>query len=257
LLVVIAIIAILMSILVPATVRAQKQARAVACQSNLKQWGTIWVMYTDDNNGYFPTRFENPPAGRQHGRWIDVLYNYYYKNAKMRVCPMAKKIAVPDYPPGASDTMVAGGGPLTSWGKLDTSVGRPAGTWGSYGINGWVNVPGEDNPYGKSAASFWRTPNVKGASNIPLFLDCWWFCGWPEDDDTPPKFDGDKWKGDADVMQRYCLNRHQQATNGVFLDYHVRKIWLKELWRLKWSKEFDINAPKPVWPAWMAQFKDD
>jgi hypothetical protein len=25
------------------------------CQSNLKQWGTIFAMYTDDNNGFFRT----------------------------------------------------------------------------------------------------------------------------------------------------------------------------------------------------------
>jgi len=254
LLVVIAIIALLMSILMPAMAHAQKQARAVACRSNLKQWGTLWAMYTDDNNGYFPRRTSTS------GRWIDVLFDYYYKDPKIRCCPMAKKIAFPDFPPGATDTLQVGGGPFTSWGKLGESAGRPAGTWGSYGINGWVNVPGEDPLYGKPAAFFWRTPNVKGASNIPLFLDCWFWCGWPEHTNKPPSFDGERWAGDEDVMQRYCINRHQQSINGVFLDYTVRKIWLKGLWRLKWSKGFDINAPKPDWATqapWMAQFKDD
>ncbi len=48
LLVVIAIIAILM----PALQRVKKQARAVACQMNLKQWSLIWSMYCQDNDGY-------------------------------------------------------------------------------------------------------------------------------------------------------------------------------------------------------------
>jgi prepilin-type N-terminal cleavage/methylation domain-containing protein len=39
LLVVIAIIALLMAILMPTMQRTRKQARVVACQSNLKQWG--------------------------------------------------------------------------------------------------------------------------------------------------------------------------------------------------------------------------
>ncbi|MHC4175183.1 MAG: type II secretion system protein, partial [Planctomycetota bacterium] len=56
LLVVIAIIALLMAILMPALQRVKKQAKAVGCQSNLKQWGLIWEMYTEDNNGYFPER---------------------------------------------------------------------------------------------------------------------------------------------------------------------------------------------------------
>ena len=247
LLVVIAIIALLMAILMPALQRARKQADAAVCMSNLKQWGLIWAMYTDDNNSYFPTRIQNP-VGR--GRWINVLFDYYYRNEKIRCCPTATKIAFPDYPPGA-DLPVAGGNKFTSWGKLDNSVGRPAGTWGSYGVNGWVYVPGEDPLYGKSAVFFWRTPNVKGAANIPLFLDCWFFCGWPEHDNRPPAFDGEKWLGDEDVMQRFCLNRHQQAINGIFLDYSVSKIGLKQLWRLKWSRGFDINADPPVWPDWM------
>ena len=55
LLVVIAIIALLMSILMPSLNRARKQARTVACLANLKQWGYIWHMYTEDSGGKFNT----------------------------------------------------------------------------------------------------------------------------------------------------------------------------------------------------------
>jgi len=60
-------------------------------------------------------------------------------------------------------------------------------------------------------------------------------------------------------MQRFCIDRHQQAINGVFLDYSVSKVWLKQLWRLRWSKAFDINAPLPHWASeapWMKDFKE-
>ncbi len=253
LLVVIAIIALLMSILMPAMARVRKQARAVACQSNLRQWGAIFVMYTDDNDGYFPRRTGSS------GRWINVLFDYYYREDKIRVCPMARKIAFPQYPPGASDTLVVGGGPFTSWGRLSADNGRPSGTWGSYGINGWVYNPGEDPLIGKPAQYFWKTPNLRGTAEIPLFLDCWFWCGWPDDTDTPPSYDGQRWAGDEDSMQRFCIDRHHQAINGVFLDYSVRKVWLKSLWRLRWSKRFNVNAPQPDWETeapWMAHFKD-
>jgi prepilin-type N-terminal cleavage/methylation domain-containing protein len=256
LLVVIAIIALLMSILMPALGRVRKQARSVVCQTNLKQWGVIWAMYTDENNGMFPKR------RRDSGRWIDVLFDYYYKDPKFRVCPMATKIAFPQYPPGATDTLTVGGDAQTSWGKVAESGGRPAGTWGSYGINGWVQQCDEPGGrlYNKPAEFFWKTPNVKGAAEVPLFLDCWFWCGWPDHDDPPPIADdrGARLPSDEDAMNRFCINRHQQAINGVYLDFHVDRIWLKDLWHQKWSKRFDTHLPGPDWAseaAWMAGFK--
>ena len=176
---VIAIIAILLAILMPALQRVRKQARAVACQSNLKQWGVIWNMYTDDNNGFFPKRTSTS------GRWIDVLFSYYYRDNKFRLCPQATKVAAPD---GATDTLTLGGDAETAWGIVAASSGRPIGTAGSYGINGWVYVNNEPGGtlYGKPAQFFWKTPNVKGAAQVPLFLDCWFWCGWPDNTDTPP-----------------------------------------------------------------------
>jgi prepilin-type N-terminal cleavage/methylation domain-containing protein len=56
LLVVISIVALLMAILTPALQRVRRQARAVACQANLRQWGILYATYTADNHGYLPSR---------------------------------------------------------------------------------------------------------------------------------------------------------------------------------------------------------
>ena len=46
LLVVIAVIALLMAILLPTLQRVRRQAEAMACQANLRQWGTLWATWT-------------------------------------------------------------------------------------------------------------------------------------------------------------------------------------------------------------------
>ncbi len=70
LLVVIAIIALLRAILMPALARVRKQARTVTCLALLKQWGTIWSMYCDDNNGRF---CEAGNLGWLRGTWVIAL----------------------------------------------------------------------------------------------------------------------------------------------------------------------------------------
>jgi prepilin-type N-terminal cleavage/methylation domain-containing protein/prepilin-type processing-associated H-X9-DG protein len=50
LLVVIAIIAIIAAILFPVFAQAREKARQISCVSNLKQLGTAWLMYVQDND---------------------------------------------------------------------------------------------------------------------------------------------------------------------------------------------------------------
>jgi prepilin-type processing-associated H-X9-DG protein len=86
-----------------------------------------------------------------------------------------------------------------------------------------------------------------------------WIDAWPDYKDDPPSFQGESAGMTEDMMKRVCLNRHNGYVNIVFLDYTVRKIGLKQMWRLKWHRLFDLSADLPVWNTdapWMKKFKD-
>ena len=84
LLVVIAIIALLMAILMPALQRVRIQAKAVACQSNLKQWSLFFSLYTEEHDGRFQ-------RGLGAGYPWTVTMQPYCQDNRLFYCPTATK----------------------------------------------------------------------------------------------------------------------------------------------------------------------
>ena len=82
LLVVIAIIAILASMLLPALNQARDKAKQIACTNNVKQLGTLFILYMDDFEEYFPGT--KMGATGTHLYWNDYRYLVPY-------LPMSKK----------------------------------------------------------------------------------------------------------------------------------------------------------------------
>jgi len=82
LLVVIGIIALLISILLPALSKARRQAKTVQCQSNMRQVAAALMMYISDNKGHFPPAQAKPnPIWTSGFWWPDALVENKYINA--------------------------------------------------------------------------------------------------------------------------------------------------------------------------------
>src|ERR1044072_7802460 len=101
LLVVIGIIAVLISLLIPALSRARQQAVSVQCQSNLRQIGQAAIMYANEQKGQFPCdasgnsnlyRFHQwtQPTGLTAAKALTVrnlMLRCVKNNAKVFFCP--------------------------------------------------------------------------------------------------------------------------------------------------------------------------
>jgi prepilin-type N-terminal cleavage/methylation domain-containing protein/prepilin-type processing-associated H-X9-DG protein len=83
LLVVVAIIALLMSILTPSLARARQQAKSTVCMTRLAEFLKGLTAYSSDNRFGLPPMWypvdPNQPNGPRHG-WAEALYAYMYND---------------------------------------------------------------------------------------------------------------------------------------------------------------------------------
>jgi len=201
-------------------------------------------MYADNYDG------TNPYGDWAHSWWWLMLP--YLNERKLFYCPTAMK--------------ESGKFPFKAWNYGNAPVKWGGGRWiGSYGLNPWI-FSFEGSSGGRFGGTFnvpawrWRKATVKAADNVPVFGDCASTgCGGQEPD-IAPEFRTKKGKVG---IGHWCLDRHDCGTNIAFMDWNVRKVGLKELWKLKWHREFDIvesgpvdNTPWPAgWPDWMKSCK--
>lgn len=262
LLVVIAIIAVLMAILLPSLRRVKDQARTIACQGNLKQWSLAFRMYANDNDGYFPTGPYSGSTGVDNLMWMSSTRPYVGDGNDLYLCPVATT-------PGTDWTGAATGAlhPHKAWGVYlgPTGWGALKGDLGSYGISEYTGGQGLT---GGRWNQYWKTPDVKTAGTIPMFGDCTYVDGAPLHTDPPPAYDGEPrtsgGTSPSGEMNHFCTNRHHGFINMLFMDMSLRKVGLKELWTLKWHRQFDTAGPYTLagdmpleeWPDWLRSFKD-
>jgi prepilin-type N-terminal cleavage/methylation domain-containing protein/prepilin-type processing-associated H-X9-DG protein len=262
LLMVIAIIALLTAILLPALGQVKRQAQAVVCQAHLRQWGPVLMEATTEINrcfdfGPFFQWYRKPSAAYQHEAVVPATVDYN----DVLLCPVASRPA-PWHPPSTIGSTfkawavgpfmdAAAVGPLLE--GLDPDA--PRRYVGSYGINGTPTLISRDPKR--------QSPFASGkVSGIPLLLDCVGTNSsvWPIDE--PPAYPDHLPSHSG--MARWCLDRHQGGVTSLFLDWSVEKVGLKRLWTLRWAPRYDTAGPWTKaggvtpgdWPRWMRRFKD-
>ncbi len=256
LLVVISIIALVLAILLPALRRAQDQARAVACQTRLRQWGLALCMYMDEYDDRFSVRERQPTIWWRCARW------YYGQSNGLLVCPMAPRHRI-NQDNGVSASQMADvcelGNKYNAWKYIEYSDPPSPGEtplYGSYGVNlAMIST------YAAEFAAI-KTATLPARSTMPFLLDCASWQSYGQVGSPPPMYDGDL--SERMTMKVFCINRHGGMINSLFMDWSARKVGLKELWTLKWHAKYDTSGPwtraggvkSEDWPQWMGHFAD-
>jgi prepilin-type N-terminal cleavage/methylation domain-containing protein/prepilin-type processing-associated H-X9-DG protein len=205
----------------------------------------------------------------------------------VRICPEASDLQVPIGSPQYLADAGHWSDAFHSWdfpqnnAKDSTGYARPI--FSSYCVNGWVYQPATQNPNSPlfpsvsemtrgwcnlpnppdpaNPCSFFYqheiTPGYAFAAQAPIFGDGNRVDAWPQPGDLGPGANFANynvttgWNKDLNTTQmgKYCLSRHGTTANIAFLDGHAAPVRLRDLWNLKWQKDWAPPLTPPVFPT--------
>jgi prepilin-type N-terminal cleavage/methylation domain-containing protein/prepilin-type processing-associated H-X9-DG protein len=261
LLVVISIIALLLSILMPSLGKAKEAARKTLCRANVRTLYQLTYMYTNDNNGSFNSGYHDTKFNESRS-WVSAYSPYAGEGEVLKgvlLCPSTKSVA---------DRR---GHHKSTWDITWIPGLRDFPDGGSYSKNGWCSNPkinkraAEKVPTGQTydSSTYNKITDLKSTSTVPVFADGFYWWATPLETDEPWP-DGDFF-GHADKpagvgnMSRFTLERHNKGEiNMTFGDGSAEAVSIKELWKLKWHKNFsrdnDFAKDRSDWPDWMEKY---
>ncbi len=274
LLVVIGIIALLISILLPALGKARKQSRTVACLSNIQQLIMCQMQYLQDNKNHFSPYYDGggaPPGAGWQINWMAQITKPDQLD-KVRLCPEAT-----DSNPLYESVGNWAGAAYYSWGPSGramqyfiyngaTQTFSAEQLAGSYGYNGYLlredpsgdnaGLCGDPDPPGSHGQAArpqrLQVPTMKYSTEVPMIADSTWPIGWPKETDAVPanlyQPDGPGPNpsingGASGNWNIFCFARHYMAINVGFVDGHAETVPLPDLWKLRWHAEWNTSVP--------------
>jgi prepilin-type N-terminal cleavage/methylation domain-containing protein/prepilin-type processing-associated H-X9-DG protein len=266
LLVVIGIIALLISILLPALGRARESAASVKCVSNMRQIALAFLQYNADSKGRGMGRpILNPPLSDGGGYIMYVLTENGYLNLQrdpqVQICPSATEQGIEGtvYGPWPA-TQVRFGNVRSKWYRnFDSRLEAE----GSYTYNGWAvygnNQSGTgttlQNTLNRGTLFFVNITKMRDSTTVPFMGDGIWSEAFGIETTLPAPSSTDPvpWTNSADLtINRFYLSRHNKGINMVFMDGHGENISnLFQLWRLRHHAQWDVNlVPASVKAKW-------
>lgn len=264
LLVVIAVIAILAALILPALSTAKRRGWDITCVSNLKQISAAGLMYMDETGQTILSISTN-----NLDSWMGRLRPYGVTSSLLQ-CPAVRANAQAPAVGG-----VAGGTASAAWWMWppDTALAS-----GSYSMNGWLLsydpaisggsmwlAPPPPPVSGNPHFTFSKPSSVRHSSQTPFFNDAVYWCEWPLESDPPAT---DLSTGAWNTiwgMQRCTIWRHggktatapvsvphdllgwhipvRAAINVGFADGHAQPVRVKDLWSLYWHDQWTASGP--------------
>lgn len=265
LLIVIAIIAVLATLILPALSSAKLRAQQITCLNNTKQLAQMEILYQQDY-GKGVLAFQDtwaPGWAYPHG----VMNS---GSSDFRICPLARDLR-PVIGGGVEQQAFESGTAVNPWRYGSEGVVSLDST-GTYAVNGWFDTPPTIGPnLGAIIDKFFLfASSAQHPAETPLFMDsvCWSVCPDTNDMATGDLFFGFKTLSlTPGSMSAVTIARHGSkppisasapwnmtkllpriwGVNVSFEDGHAALVKLPDLWTLAWNRTW-IPSGQPGVP---------